>query len=144
MSVERSFPGPLQVVTALLDATNLHDLEALTDCFAPDYRLEMPAHPDRSFRGVEQVRRNWSMFFTSIPDLSARMPAAFESAPEVWSEWEMTGTRNDGSSHEMRGVMIFTVSEGLIRACRFYLEPVERGTGDVNDAVRHESLGGPS
>lgn len=144
MSVERSFPGPLEVVTALLDATNLHDLEALTACFAPDYRLEMPAHPDRSFRGVEQVRRNWSMFFTSIPDLSARILAAFESGPEVWSEWEMTGTRNDGSRHEMRGVMIFTVSEGLIRACRFYLEPVERGTGDIDRAVRSASLGGPS
>jgi hypothetical protein len=35
----------------------------------------------------------------------------------------------------MRGVVIFRVAEELISSARFYLEPVEDATGDVNAAV---------
>jgi hypothetical protein len=48
----------------------------------------------------------------------------------------MTGTRPDGSAHEMRGVIIFGVDGDLISTARFYLEPVERQSGTVDDAVR--------
>jgi len=44
-------------------ATNEHDLAALADCFAEDYRNETPLHPARSFRGREQVRANWRQIF---------------------------------------------------------------------------------
>lgn len=59
------------VLERLLDATNAHDLDALTDCFAVDYANETPAHPDRSFTVREQVRRNWTQIFTGVPDLKA-------------------------------------------------------------------------
>lgn len=32
------------------------------------YRSEQPAHPDRAFGGVEQVRKNWSTLFSGIAD----------------------------------------------------------------------------
>jgi len=32
-------------------------------------------------------------------------------------------------------VMIFTVRDGLIREAHFYLEPVERESGDAGEAV---------
>jgi len=48
----------------------------------------------------------------------------------------MSGTRGDGTRHLMRGVIIFMVLDDRIRAARFYLEPVETSTGDVNAAVR--------
>src|SRR5690348_382447 len=47
----------------LQQATESHDLDALVDCFDPGYRNETPAHPGRSFEGVEQVRANWSQIF---------------------------------------------------------------------------------
>jgi ketosteroid isomerase-like protein len=47
----------------------------------------------------------------------------------------MAGTRRDGSPFLMRGVVIFSVTNGLVSSARFYLEPVEDASGDVNAAV---------
>jgi len=58
----------------------------------------------------------------------------------VWTEWEMAGTRGDGSPHLMRGVIIFRVGADRITHARFYLEPVDAGEGGVNAAVT-EALG---
>jgi ketosteroid isomerase-like protein len=120
----------------LAQATNEHDLDAIVACFAEGYLNETPAHPERGFRGKEQVRRNWEQILTGVPDLTARILAVIENADTVWSEWQMIGTRRDGSAHEMRGVIIFSVDAGLISTARFYLEPVERTSGTVDDAVR--------
>ena len=59
-----------------------------------------------------------------------------EDGGTVWSEWQLIGTRGDSSVHELRGVIIFTVEQELISTARFYLEPVERDSGTVDDAVR--------
>jgi ketosteroid isomerase-like protein len=56
------------VVRRLQAATNAHDLDALVACFAPDYLSEIPAHPARSFRGSEQVRRNWTQILAGVPE----------------------------------------------------------------------------
>ncbi len=117
-------------------ATNDHDLEALADCFAPDYCNETPVHPARGFAGRPQVRKNWEQIFASVPDITARVLRCAVDGDTVWSEWEMRGTRRDGVEHLMRGVVIFGVDGGRARWARFYLEPVEAGGGDVNDAVR--------
>jgi len=55
----------------------------------------------------------------------------------------MSGTRGDGTPHLMRGVIIFTVLDDRISAARFYLEPVETSTGDVNTAVRAQLASRP-
>ncbi|MDQ1720707.1 MAG: hypothetical protein QOI26_441 [Pseudonocardiales bacterium] len=122
-------------VQRLVQATNQHDLDAIVACFAEGYLNETPAHPERGFEGKEQVRRNWTQILAGVPDLTARILATAENADTVWSEWQMIGTRRDGSAHEMRGVIIFGVDAGLIGTARFYLEPVERKSGTVNDAV---------
>ena len=136
-------PGAL--VQRLLDATNDHDLEALVACFALNYVNETPVHPARGFEGREQVRRNWQQIFVGVPDLvaEARWIADGDSA---WSEWEMRGTRLDGTPHLMRGVVIFGVVGDEATWARFYLEPVEHGGPGVNEAVRRTVQGaaGPS
>ena len=63
-------------VARLRDATNAHDVEAITACFTSDYRNETPAHPARSFIGREQVRRNWSQILRSVPDLETEIVAS--------------------------------------------------------------------
>jgi ketosteroid isomerase-like protein len=120
----------------LLDATNAHDLDALVGCFAPDYVNETPVHPARGFVGSEQVRRNWEQILGNISDLKATVSAQVVAADEVWSEWQMSGTRPDGSAHLMRGVIIFTVHDGRAARARFYLEPVDVGVTGVDAAVR--------
>lgn len=126
---------PTSLVRRLAAATNAHDLDALTACFADDYLNETPAHPARGFRGAEQVRRNWAQLFAGIPDLSARILATVGAADTVWAEWEMSGTRRDGAPHLMRGVIIFGVEAGKVRSARFYLEPVEGVSGGVDAQI---------
>jgi ketosteroid isomerase-like protein len=135
--------GPAALVHRLCAATNAHDLEALVACFAPDYRNETPAHPDRGFSGAEQVRRNWSQIFAAIPDLTTEVVGVAVDGDTVWSEWEHHGTRPDGSAHLMRGVVIFGVTHGQAAWARFYLEPVQDGGRGVDDAVRRQVVPGP-
>jgi hypothetical protein len=134
--MEEDMSGPRQMVDRLLEATNDHDLEALVGCFAGDYENETPAHPARGFRGSCQVRRNWEQMFAFVPDLRAEVMRSAVDGDVIWTEWEMTGTRRDGSAHCMRGVVIFGVSDGVAQWARFYLEPVDHSAGTVDDAVR--------
>lgn len=123
------------MVHRLCQATNDHDLEALVDCFAESYVNETPAHPARGFTGREQVRRNWTQIFGAMPDLSATVRWV-EDGDTAWSEWEMRGTRPDGTPQLMRGIVIFGVDRGRAAWARFYLEPVDESTAGVDEAVR--------
>jgi ketosteroid isomerase-like protein len=124
------------VVQHLAQATSDHDLDAIVACFATDYVNETPVHPGRGFVGNEQVRSNWSQILGGVPDITARVLAILAEGETVWSEWEMTGTRRDGAAHLMRGVIIFVVTDSLIRSARFYLEPVDPESGAVEAFVR--------
>ena len=123
--------GPAALVERLRQATNDHDLDAVVDCFAADYRNETPVHPERGFTGQEQVRRNWEQIFAAIPDVSTDVLRCAVDGDSVWSEWEHRGTRRDGSRHVMRGVVIFGVVDDRAAWARFYLEPVEENAGGV-------------
>jgi ketosteroid isomerase-like protein len=126
------------MVDRLLHATNAHDVDGVVACFAEDYENDTPIHPARSFRGREQVRSNWEQIFAFVPDLHAEVRASSIDQETAWTEWEMTGTRRDGTAHHMRGVVVFGVRDGLARWARFFLEPVDEGTGTVQDAVREQ------
>ncbi|MEA2653727.1 MAG: hypothetical protein QOI37_954 [Chloroflexota bacterium] len=124
------------VVERLRDAMNEHDLEALVDVFDQDFISEAPAHPQRTFRGADQVRRNWRQIFAGVPDLRADLLDAVVEGDTVWSEWDWSGTRRDGSAHRMRGVTIQRVKDSRAVSVRFYMEPVEEGGPAAGEAVR--------
>lgn len=126
------------MVDRLVRATNDHDLDALSACFAEDYENETPVHPGRSFRGRAQVRRNWEQIFSFVPDVRAEVTASAIDGETAWTEWHMAGTRRDGTAHEMRGVVVFGVRDGVAHRARFYLESVDSGTGTVDEAVREQ------
>ena len=126
------------VLARLERAANAHDVNALVACFAVDYKNDTPAHPERSFTGREQVRRNWEQIFAAIPNVTAKVLRSAVNGDEVWSEWEHRGTRQDGSAHLMRGVIIFGLADELLTWARFYLEPVQEGGGNVDAAVRRQ------
>ncbi len=130
--------GSLATIDRLVRATNEHDLEAMAACFSEDYLNETPAHPARGFRGRAQVRRNWEQIFAFVPDIHAEVVRSAATADTIWTEWEMRGTRRDGRSHWMRGVIVFGVNDEAIRWARFYLEPVDESDANVDDAVRDQ------
>jgi ketosteroid isomerase-like protein len=134
-------PDTTSFAHRLAAATNAHDIDALVACFADDYLNETPAHPDRGFRGADQVRRNWTQLFAGMPDLTSRVLAATIDGDTEWSEWEMSGLRPDGTAHLMRGVIIFGVRDDKAAWARFYLEPVEVASGDADAAIARASAG---
>jgi ketosteroid isomerase-like protein len=131
----------LSVIERLVAATNAHDVDGLVDCFASSYVNVTPAHPERGFRGTDQVRRNWTTIFAAVPDISVRIVASLVENGQAWTEWAMSGTRRDGTPHAIAGVIIFGVEADHIISARFYLEPVETVSGDADVAVQRLTRG---
>jgi ketosteroid isomerase-like protein len=130
--------GPGATVERLQQATNAHDLDGLVACFADDYRNETPVHPARDFQGPAQVRRNWEQVFAFVPDIRVEILRTAVDGDTVWSEWEMRGTRRDGTAHLLRGCIVFGVRAAAIQWARFYLEPVDESPTTVDQAVREQ------
>jgi ketosteroid isomerase-like protein len=127
---------PLAVAAALANAMNAGDIEAFVSLFSEDYDSRQPVHPDRDFRGREQVRANWSAVFSGVPDFRAELVASAADADTAWTEWRWDGTHNDGSRLEMAGVIVLGVQRGSITWARLYVEPVESAGEGIDAAVR--------
>jgi hypothetical protein len=128
---------PTAVVNRLHNALNRHDLDAFVACFDPAYRSEQPAHPKRAFGGYDQVRANWSAFFAAVPDLSADLLSTATAGETVWSEWAWTGLRHDGSTLDMRGVIIMGIAADRIAWARLYMEETETAGANIDEAMRN-------
>lgn len=124
------------VVERLHVAMNAHDIDAFVACFDEDYVSEQPAHPERAFRGRDQVRENWSAIFGGVNDFASELVRAAASGDVEWSEWRWLGTHDDGSRLDMAGVIVGGVRDGRVTWARLYVEPVERGGGGIDAAVR--------
>ena len=127
------------VVERLNAAMNAHDIEAFVACFHEDYESEQPAHPDRAFRGRDQVRENWSAIFEGVPDFASELIGAEATGEIEWSEWRWRGTQADGTPLDMAGVIVGGVRDGRLRWARLYVEPVEQGGAGIDAAVRSMS-----
>ena len=101
-----------------------------------EFISETPAHPDRNFTVVDQVRRNWSMIFDAVPDLTASVTSWSLDGDVIWAEWAHRGTRRDGAPHDLRGVTIMEAAAAGIGWLRFYLEPVAHDAMGATEAVR--------
>ena len=124
------------LVRRLHAAANAHDVEAFVACFAEDYDSTQPAHPDRAFRGREQVRANWSTIFTEVPDFHAELVRVDAIGDTAWSEWRWEGTQADGGRLDMAGVMVLGIRDDAVAWARLYFEPVERTGAGIDAAVR--------
>ena len=128
--------SPRSVLERVQTAQNQHDLEAFLDCFDPDYQSEQPVHPDRTFSGREQVRKNWSAMLSSTPDFRSELRCVAIEGDTCWAEWHWFGTRVDGTQLDMRGVSIFGVRNDRITWQRLYMEPVEEAGAGIDAVVR--------
>ena len=125
----------------LRDALNNHDIETFVACFDENYHSEQPVHPDRTFHGREQVRKNWTSNFDEMPDFSAQLIRYAINNDSVWTEWEWQGTRRDNSKLFMRGVMIIGMQNDKIISSRLYVEPVEVSGKGIEAAVKEVMQG---
>jgi steroid delta-isomerase-like uncharacterized protein len=135
--------GADRVLERLRQAINEHDVEGFLANVDAHYRSEQPAHPERTFGGREQVRENWEAIFRDVADFRADLIRSVVDGETVWAEWGWDGTRTDGSRLEMRGVTIFGVRAERIVWGRLYMEPIERGGGDIREAMKRMTAGPP-
>jgi hypothetical protein len=119
----------------LNDAFNTHDIESLGECFDEGYSSEQPVHPDRTFQGNDQLKKNWASNFNEMPDFSAQLLRHAISNNTIWAEWEWQGTRRDKSRLLMRGVTIMGVEDRKIKWGRLYVEPVDMSGKGITAAV---------
>lgn len=105
-------------------ALNAHDVDALADCFHENLHSEDIAHSAHTIEGREQLRRNWELMLTEVPDLRAELRGTAVEGDTVWGEWRVYGTRRDGSILDLRGVAISKVEDGRIVSSRRYLAPL--------------------
>lgn len=124
----------MAVIERIQQAINRHDLEALAECFDPDYRSEFPAHPDRAFGGHEQMRANWGRTFNTVPDIEAMVVRTATDGDTVWVEWEWSGTCVDGSPFLQRGVTIHGVRGNRTEWVRLYMEPVQQSGPGIGES----------
>jgi ketosteroid isomerase-like protein len=126
----------VDIADQLLEALRSRDADRLASLFADDYDSRQPAHPDRAFRGRDQVRTNWTAIFAGIPDFTPELVTASRDGDTVWSEWAWHGTRTSGEPVEMAGVIVLGLRDDLIAWARLYVEDVEAGAG-IDAAVEH-------
>jgi len=119
------------VIERLREALNRHDLEAMLECFDPDYQSEQPAHPNRGFGGKEQVSKNWSGMFESFPDFEAELLRHTSDGETAWSEWHWRAAGLD-----VAGTIIMGLRKDRILWARLYMEPIEEEGEDIDEAMR--------
>jgi hypothetical protein len=117
--------SPKSVLERMLQATNRHDLDAMVACFAPDFRSEQPLHPERDFTGQAGVRKNWSFFFKTVPDIQVDILNQVEERDTIWAELHYHGTQTDGKKFSIKGVTLQGIQDDQICWARLYIEPVQ-------------------
>lgn len=126
MSVEQAQNAQTQsspkiVFERMIQAANRHDLDAMVACFAPDLRSEQPFYPERTFTGQAGVRKNWSFFFSTMPDFQVEVLGEAVEEDTVWAELHYHGTQVDGTRHVTRGVSIAGIQGEQIVWTKLYI-----------------------
>jgi hypothetical protein len=118
--------GVRSLIEQVRSAVNRHDLGAFLECFDEAYESEQPLRPERSFRGREGVRGNWSANVERVPDLRWDLLHACFTADTAWCEWRWHGIPLDGGRFDVQGVVIHRIEDGRLVRGRLY-------TGDLPD-----------
>jgi len=116
--------SPKLVFERMIQATNRHDLDEMVECFAEDFRSEQPFHPERNFVGQAGVRKNWSFFFSTIPDMQVTILNEVIEGDILWAELHYHGTGIDGKKQTTKGVTIQGVRANQIIWSHLYIESV--------------------
>jgi ketosteroid isomerase-like protein len=120
----------------LTAAQNAHDLDALLACFDAEYFSEQPLFPARTFRGIDQVRANWSALLGAIADFRAELLRSAVEGDTVFAEIRWTGTKQDGTPLDERGVIIAGVRDDRVAWGRFYVDEVHAEAPGIDAVVR--------
>ena len=101
----------LDVVEAVTDAFDRHDLEGILVHFTDDCVFEGPRGPHaygNRWVGKAAVREAFAARFAGIPDIRYTDGSHFVAGNRGVSEWLLSGTDTSGKRIEVRGCDIWT------------------------------------
>jgi ketosteroid isomerase-like protein len=107
----------VQILRAIAQGFDSHDVEAIMRHFAADAVFESPRGPDvvgRRFEGADAVRAAFAARFAGIPDVRYRDDDHFVSGDRGASEWTLSGTTTDGVALHLRGCDLWAFRDGKI------------------------------
>jgi ketosteroid isomerase-like protein len=107
----------VELLEAICDAFNRHDLDGVMSFFADDGAFDKPAGPDiwgERHSGREAVRAEFAALFEAIPDLRWESTANWVSGDKGCSEWRRSGTAKSGERQDWMGCDLFTFRDGKI------------------------------
>jgi ketosteroid isomerase-like protein len=115
--MEATMEASLDVLKAVLDAFNAHDLDRIMTYFSPGCVLEMPRGPDpwgRRYVGLAAVKDGLRTRFAGIPDVRYEDDTHLVAGNIGVSQWTLRGTSIDGEPIEVRGCDFYTFGDGKI------------------------------
>jgi steroid delta-isomerase-like uncharacterized protein len=80
-----------QVLKRATDAWNSHNVQAMTEVYAPDGTLHDPINPE-PVRGAEAIRRHYEDLLRSFPDFHLRLEDSIAQGDTIAAEWTVTAT----------------------------------------------------
>ena len=117
-----------EVLQAVLDAFNDHDLDRIMEFVTDDCDLDMPKGPSRfgaRYIGKDNVRQALAGRFSGLPNVHYSNPVHFVSGDTGISKWTLTGTTPDGVQIEVNGCDFYTFQDGKIAKKDSYWKIVE-------------------
>jgi steroid delta-isomerase-like uncharacterized protein len=117
---ESATPGRdpmIEVLRAIANAFDSHDLDAIMAYFADDAVFESP----RGFEpwgtrvtGKAAIREAFAGRFAGIPDVRYKKDDHFVDGDRGASEWTLSGTTAGGQHIEVRGCDLWTFRDGQV------------------------------
>ncbi len=129
-----------EVLARYLKAQQDKDLEALVSCWHADIEAVHPMRPDRSWRGQDTYRRQWTRIWEHQPN------SRFEvvSTDVVGNRIYLDASIEHGDGTMVPCMTILDVEDGQIRRARVYTDiPVHDGTS-MDDFTGHLNPDGPT
>ena len=118
----------VEMLEAIADAFNRHDVDAVMSFFTDDCVFETPRGPEpcgRRMVGRDAVREGVAARFAGIPDVHYGDGTHWVLGDRGVSEWTLTGTTTDGERLELRGCDLWTFRDGKVLKKDSYWKRVE-------------------
>ena len=124
-------PVPVEMLKAIADAFNAHDLDAIMEFFAEDCSFDMPRGREacgQRLMGKAAVREGFASRFKGLPDVHYGDDRHWVSGDRGVSEWLLTGTTPDGRQLRVRGCDLWEFRDDKVIRKDSYWKIVEEAS----------------
>lgn len=110
-----------QVISAMSDEWNAHNLDDVYARLADDYREYANGNLVKSSR--DEARIADQVLYDMIPDYSRRVEETWGRDERAVSRFTIHGTQSDGTQVEIAVAGIYTIRDGKISEAHMYFDP---------------------